>query len=279
LCGCQNIPNCFYGVITCPYQCPCDDQCEFQTHVSTGSCSTPGGRCRQVELTHSDCLTANNGVQTCSYDRILGVCGEGDRRPPRRRTLPRRLSLLRRRSPRRQRASARSRNPAACASRRRRVPSASVAVGSVRGRAGRACPSATAATLLTSPDCPSGYDYSITYGGICCPSPSSCPAPDCNPATGDEFAVDYCMYPDGCPSGYQAAGSCCQRITASPILVDVDGSGFSLTGGGAGVIFDSTAGARRSGWPGRPLPRRTRGLFWIATVTARLITAGSCSAT
>ncbi|MBV9925384.1 MAG: hypothetical protein JOZ96_10245 [Acidobacteria bacterium] len=44
LCDCQNISDCFYGVITCPYQCPCDDWCQFQTHVSTGSCSTEGGQ-------------------------------------------------------------------------------------------------------------------------------------------------------------------------------------------------------------------------------------------
>ncbi|HEX8148734.1 MAG TPA: hypothetical protein VF591_16245 [Pyrinomonadaceae bacterium] len=88
-------------------------------------------------------------------------------------------------------------------------------------------------------DCPNGYDYSVTYGGICCPRPSSCPDPGCDAATGDEFPVDYCLYPGyGCPSGYQAAGPCCQRIPASPILVDVDGSGFSLTGAAGGVLFD-----------------------------------------
>ncbi|HEX8499129.1 MAG TPA: hypothetical protein VF659_00965 [Pyrinomonadaceae bacterium] len=81
LCGCQNTPNCFYGVITCPYQCPCDNHCDFQTHVATGSCSTPGGRCRQVELIHEDCPTVYNGIQKCSYDRIIGLCGEGDPTP------------------------------------------------------------------------------------------------------------------------------------------------------------------------------------------------------
>jgi hypothetical protein len=42
LCGCQNIPNCFFGKLTCPFQCPCDNHCEFLTHVNTGSCSEPG---------------------------------------------------------------------------------------------------------------------------------------------------------------------------------------------------------------------------------------------
>jgi len=74
-------PNCFYGVITCPYQCPCDNWCQFQTHVSTGSCSEPGGRCRQVELKNDTCPTEYNGEQTCTYDRIVADCGEGDPTP------------------------------------------------------------------------------------------------------------------------------------------------------------------------------------------------------
>jgi hypothetical protein len=31
LCGCQNIPNCFYGKFQCSWHCPCDNQCEFPT--------------------------------------------------------------------------------------------------------------------------------------------------------------------------------------------------------------------------------------------------------
>ena len=81
LCNCQNIPNCFYGVLTCPYQCPCDFHCEFLTHVATGSCSTPGGRCRMVALTHESCDTENNGVQTCSYDKVIAPCTIGDPTP------------------------------------------------------------------------------------------------------------------------------------------------------------------------------------------------------
>jgi hypothetical protein len=66
----------------------------------------------------------------------------------------------------------------------------------------------------------------------------SCPSVDCN-AGGSEFAVDYCMYPDsGCPGGYIATGACCQPYNITPILVDVDGSGFHLTSRDEGVLFD-----------------------------------------
>src|SRR5438128_3861032 len=56
---------------------------------------------------------------------------------------------------------------------------------------------------------------------------------------GNGFPVDYCTYPgSGCPSGYEVAGGCCQRIQASPTIIDVDGSGFVLTNAREGVWFD-----------------------------------------
>lgn len=70
-------------------------------------------------------------------------------------------------------------------------------------------------------------------------APTSCPSTDCNEG-GNGFAVDYCAYPNsGCPSGWTNTGYCCQPTWVSPILIDVDGSGFHLTGGkNDGVWFD-----------------------------------------
>jgi hypothetical protein len=82
-CDCQNVPNCFYGIIQQrAYFCPCDNQSEYPSHVSTGNCSDPTARCRQVEMEHQSCVTVFNGPQTCSRDVIIGACGPGDPPPP-----------------------------------------------------------------------------------------------------------------------------------------------------------------------------------------------------
>lgn len=66
----------------------------------------------------------------------------------------------------------------------------------------------------------------------------SCPS-ECSEG-GNGFPADYCAYPSsGCPSSnYIDIGGCCQPTNPSPILVDVDGSGFSLTNVNNGVWFD-----------------------------------------
>jgi hypothetical protein len=48
------------------------------------------------------------------------------------------------------------------------------------------------------------------------------------------------MYPTsgGCPGYYIAVGSCCQPYNITPVIVDVDGSGFHLTDASDGVWFD-----------------------------------------
>jgi len=114
-------------------------------------------------------------------------------------------------------------------------------------------------------DCCTGNHCNWSYGDICYPNYTNCqdqhyqddcitaggymnascqcvypPCPgSCDEGSGDTFATDYCSYPGtGCPSGYEAAGGCCQRIHASPVIIDIAGSGFDLTNVNDGVLFD-----------------------------------------
>jgi hypothetical protein len=68
------------------------------------------------------------------------------------------------------------------------------------------------------------------------PPPEPCPNTECNEG-GYGIPIDYCTYPSGCPWGYNNTGSCCQPGN-SPVVIDVDGSGFHLTSAGDGVWFD-----------------------------------------
>ena len=69
-------------------------------------------------------------------------------------------------------------------------------------------------------------------------SGGSCPSTDCNDG-GSGFPSDTCQWgTGGCPSGYFNAAGCCQPYTMSPILIDVDGSGFQMTDAVNGVLYD-----------------------------------------
>ena len=67
----------------------------------------------------------------------------------------------------------------------------------------------------------------------------SCPYETCNTLEECDFGgvpKDYCKYDGGCPNNYLPGVSCCCWNT--PIIVDVDGSGFQLTNPERGVLFD-----------------------------------------
>jgi hypothetical protein len=83
--------------------------------------------------------------------------------------------------------------------------------------------------------------------------PQSCPDPNCNEG-GYGFASDYCLYPgSGCPDGpFVPTGPCCQPYTPTPVIIDLDGSGFHLTSAADGVWFDfySTGTKIKISWIG-----------------------------
>ena len=65
-----------------------------------------------------------------------------------------------------------------------------------------------------------------------------CPSVECNEGGNGQFPVDYCTFPlTGCPPQYNNLGACC-GVPPSPIIIDVDGSGFYLTSASDGVPFD-----------------------------------------
>jgi hypothetical protein len=97
-------------------------------------------------------------------------------------------------------------------------------------------------------------DVSITDEFVCrglCPTPTPTPTP-CPQTTclGCPVAQNWCQYKDtGCPFTYQAnANDCCCEFIGSPVLVDVGGDGFALTGGAGGVLFDLEGEGRPRRW-------------------------------
>lgn len=83
---------------------------------------------------------------------------------------------------------------------------------------------------LAIAQCTGGYCPVTCYNGASCPS-------------GYGTDLDVCAWgPAGCPSGQTANGSCCCDV--SPIVLDVEGDGFSMTNALQGVSF--TIAANRS---------------------------------
>jgi len=97
-------------------------------------------------------------------------------------------------------------------------------------------------------------DENVLTSRVYCPAPSPTPTPTptptpCPPSGGCGYVptgfycvggINTCLYPDnyGCPSGTFPNYSCGCCVYSSPIVVDVEGNGFNLTDGAAGVEFD-----------------------------------------
>jgi hypothetical protein len=115
--------------------------------------------------------------------------------------------------------------------------------------------------------CQAGFApyFSETYGNACCPvTPTPTPPPQtaegCHSIGWSwNFNVGTCtqqptcqLMPEPCDAGYHWDYEWCQCVTNifSPILVDVSGDGFSLTGAAGGVRFDldSDGAAERLAW-------------------------------
>lgn len=89
------------------------------------------------------------------------------------------------------------------------------------------------------------YGWAWNYASNDChDSPQSCPSAtydSCYNIFGsDTYPADNCAFWDGCGnSNYYNSGSCCApNPPNSPVLIDVDGSGFHLTTASDGVWFD-----------------------------------------
>ncbi len=89
--------------------------------------------------------------------------------------------------------------------------------------------------------CSGGGFYWDSFSETCNREP---PSPSCG------LDYDACIFNSDCCSGYRCAGSICESLIYdpdSPVLIDVDGNGFSLTSAATGVDFDLSA----SGTPKR----------------------------
>lgn len=105
-------------------------------------------------------------------------------------------------------------------------------------------PATLAQSCLTS--CPSGQ----SCGGGC--PPGFTPKgndPVCHWSQSNPCA--YGLSNNGCPSSYTSYGSGCCYYVVSPIILDVDGTGFSLTDLANGVLFDFFGDGRliQVSWP------------------------------
>jgi len=94
-------------------------------------------------------------------------------------------------------------------------------------------------TLSAAACSPRAFDSASCVCYDPAPPPGSggyCPGVECNEGSG--IQIDNCAYDGGCPGGWINTGQCCQPWNITPIVIDVDGSGFSLTDGKRGVQFD-----------------------------------------
>jgi hypothetical protein len=260
-CNCQNIPNCFYGTLQCPHHCECTNNCQFLAHVSTGNCSDPRGRCRQVQMVGRPCETFH-GERNCFFDIALNACAVTDPTPE-----P---------SPEESPSPVQSPTPAPTCDPATKLNETNCICNTVLapGRAIWDCQCPAGAEPANYPQYgPANQgcrDDKVNDGEDCCrcrtgaqpcpggrwdPGDCKCvPTPMPTPSTGGGgVGVGDCSSGGNFPgTGFQpiegGASELPERSCASPVLVDVSGDGFALTDAPGGVRFDLDADGAREGW-------------------------------
>jgi len=217
---------------------------------------------------HEDCATATNGIQTCSYDKILGPCAIGEPEP----------TPIPEETPTPTPTPTPSSTPQPCPPQPQSccVPVIKTWPGTNMeycdwdcGPCGTGTPLPGNCFVAQSPfDCGDNYEYSLDYGGQCCPITCVRPGGSCR--AGEECCPGSrcyngltcqgteCNQPCGvvnttcnCPD-YQECGTDYVCHDATPILIDVSGDGFALTDGAGGVRFDFNGDGvthRLAAWP------------------------------
>jgi hypothetical protein len=235
-CGCQNTFNCFYGTEDFA-TCPCDDPHEFLDFKPT-NCINPLGRCSLVRTITPFCDTQFNGKQFCQYQEDTGIgCATSNPTPtptPPPDPTP---------------------TPTPCP-----TPSDSTQPNETCYRFGPECAQiwqchqcgdgqfAVDYPAYGPYGCPSGY---YNNGNYCCVpvTPTPTPTPTPGGGGGEELCDPFCYggvrnAPLAPPQFVNAAfaptaifneDACC---ISTPILIDVRGDGFALTGAAGGVAFD-----------------------------------------
>ncbi|HEV2864002.1 MAG TPA: VCBS repeat-containing protein [Pyrinomonadaceae bacterium] len=241
-CGCQSLQGCVWGTLGDP-SCPCDEDfvSEIIAVVFGGGCANSGARCWQVITQSKPCPTRFNGVQTCTWDDPTGgTCFETDPTP-----TPTPFPTPSSTPP-----STPTPTPPPCSSPN---PGADCCFEDIRTFPGVPpfcvwnCEACEPGTTLNggcvssrSRSCPEGYEPSSQGAGVCCPQAAGTGVEGFGGRTG-WCDIDL---PPSCTDGIDndgdglVDGSDPGCVCPSPVLIDLNGDGFALTGADSGVLFD-----------------------------------------
>jgi hypothetical protein len=219
--NCQTGGGCMWGRFGFP-SCPCDDTSEFPAVLFANSCGDTIARCSRVETVTRPCQTQFNGQQFCSYQEFVGSCAIGDPTPtPSPTPTPTPIDCP-------------QPPPDECCTCR---PPIQITPPPVRMY--WSCLHCPAGTPLNNGciasgaggNCPEGYVSAGPDTYMCCPQTAGgggdgdCTQAETEQACLADLTLDSCWNSAVCGS-------------PSPVLVDVDGDGFSLTSARNGVAFD-----------------------------------------
>jgi hypothetical protein len=251
LCGCQSVFGCMWGVLDYP-DCPCDNNQQNFTSVSPAGGCAAAGTCYSFVVRHVPCPTQFNGTQICTFDDPGPSCYIGDPPPPDPNPSP---------SPSPTQTPTPTPTPQPCPQPEPSGTSCCLEhyTPAAPGEPPPPC-QWDCGTLGCPPnqrlnngcyvkssgiDCLQGYAPAQRPGIIntlCCPGPTPTPTPkgggSCPPII--------------CTDGYSLDPATCECAPISPIIIDTEGDGFSLTGMSDGVSFDldSDGAAERLSWTG-----------------------------